>query len=216
MKKLLLTSFEPFGGQAINPSREAARAMMQCEFPGAQIVHLDLPVARSRAVEMLLAAIERESPDVVLMLGEAGGRAQVTPERVAINVDDFPIPDNSGEQPRNEPIAPDGPAAYFSTLPIHAIVQTLQNAKIPAAISNSAGTYLCNRAFYSVMHHLATKGNVARAGFVHVPFLEEQVATKNSVILSLARKTLYQAVRLTIETCLGESSEGGFDTDEHR
>ena len=140
MKKLLLTAFEPFGGEITNPSLEAARHIHQISFPDASVRVAELPVDRYRAIEAALEEVRRIRPDVVIMLGEAGGRFRITPERIAINIDDFRIPDNAGNQPSGEPIVEGGPPAYFSTLPIRAITDRLINARIPAAISNTAGT----------------------------------------------------------------------------
>src|SRR5919205_2104304 len=151
-KQILLTAFEPFGGEAANPSLEAARAMTGVDFPGASLTVLELPVDRHRAIEMAVARLRAVRPDEMICLGLAMARYRITPERVAINVDDFRIPDNAGNQPAGEPIIEGGPVGYFSTLPIRAITDRLLRAQIPAVISNSAGTSLCNRLFYSVMH----------------------------------------------------------------
>jgi len=207
MKKLLLTAFEPFNGQIINPSLEAAREMKTKHFAGAQIEVLELPVHRFDAIERTLEYLSHFQPDVIVMLGEAGGREGVTPERTAFNLDDFPIPDNGGHQPRNEIIALGGPESYFSTLPIQAIETQLKLAKISASISESAGRYLCNRLFYSVMHAIASHDKSIRAGFVHVPYLEEQVAELATETPSFSRETMMQAVQLVIEVCLEKQYE---------
>lgn len=200
--KLLLTAFEPFGGQTINASQETARALRDESFQGVELELLELPVERFKAIDMALEAIVQHRPDIIVMLGEAGGRSRITPERVAINVDDFPIPDNAGDMPQGEPISPTGPAAYFSTLPVAAIVAALQAADIPAAISNTAGTYLCNRLFYSVQHHLHEEGTPLPAGFIHVPHFPEQRLEDDEPGASLPRETVVKAVRIAIETCL--------------
>ncbi|MFY9611669.1 MAG: pyroglutamyl-peptidase I [Blastocatellia bacterium] len=199
MVKLLLTAFEPFGGESINPSREAARHIKDLSFPGASVRVEELPVDRYRAIEVALETLRQAKPDFVIMLGEAGGRFRINPERVAINIDDFRIPDNSGNQPSDEPIVEGGPAAYFSTLPIRAITERLIGARIPAAISNSAGTHLCNRVFYSVMHEIATKNATTRAGFIHLPYLHEQTIPKPIDQASLSLESVVEGVRLAIE-----------------
>lgn len=204
---LLLTAFEPFGGQTLNPSLEAMRAIAKRRFTGARIEVLELPVHRFRAIDIALTRIRRRPPDalvsdVVVMLGEGRRRFRVTPERVAINVDDFPIPDNQGHQPQGEPIIEDGPVGYFSTLLIYEMVDQLRKAHIPAAISNSAGTYLCNRLFYSVLHCIATEGLPIKAGFVHLPCLHEQVVDSYLDVPSLSRETIQEAVRIVIEVSL--------------
>ena len=202
MKKLLLTAFEPFAGERINPSLEAARQMSRVEFSGAIINVAELPVDRHQAVTTALELIHVDRPDIIIMLGEAGGRFRVNPERVAINVDDFRIPDNAGNQPKDEPIVEGGPAAYFSTLPIRAITERIVSAGIPAAISNTAGTYLCNRLFYSAMHTINTEGLQAIAGFIHLPYLHEQAINKNPDVPSLSRESIVEAVRLAIEVSI--------------
>lgn len=205
MKKVLLTAFEPFGGETINPSLETARAIDSIHSTSVTVSMVELPVDRHRAITTALEAIAAEEPDVVIMLGEAGGRFRVTPERVAINIDDYRIPDNAGNQPKDESIVADGPAAYFSTLPIRAICERLIEARIPAAISNSAGTYLCNRLFYSVMHGIATQGRATRAGFIHMPYLHDQAISKPQDVPSLSRESLIEAVRLAIDVSIREN-----------
>ncbi|HXU37278.1 MAG TPA: pyroglutamyl-peptidase I [Blastocatellia bacterium] len=200
--KLMLTAFEPFAGEPINPSLEAARQMKKIDFADTYVRVVELPVDRFRAVAMALELIRASKPDIVIMLGEAGGRHRVSPERVAINIDDFRIADNAGNQPRDEPIVEGGPAAYFSTLPIRAITERIVNAHIPAAISNSAGSYLCNRLFYSVMHAIAVEGSSAKAGFMHLPYLHDQAISKYPEVPSLSRESIVEAVRLAIEVSL--------------
>jgi len=202
MKKLLLTAFEPFNGETINPSLETARVIAKVDFPDAQIDILELPVDRFQAIEITLNRIRNIKPDVVIMLGEGSRRFRINPERVAINVDDFRIPDNSGNQPKGEPIVEGAPAAYFSTLPIYEIVERLQKAKIPAAISNTAGTYLCNRIFYSVMHFLAVEKLNTKAGFIHLPYIHEQTIDKPIDFPSLSLFSVVEAVRMAIEVSL--------------
>ena len=204
MKKVLLTAFEPFDGEKLNPSLETARAMGNLPFEAAAVEHLELSVDRFRAVEMALNRIRESQPDVVIMLGEAGRRFRVTPERVAINVDDFRIPDHAGNQPKGEPIIEGAPVGYFSSLPIYAMVERLKAANIPAEISNSAGTYLCNRIFYRVMHFLAEENLPVRAGFIHLPYMHEQVIEKRFDFPSLSRETLIEAVRIAIEISISD------------
>jgi pyroglutamyl-peptidase len=203
MKKLLLTAFEPFAGEAINPSAEAARAIDGIVFTDALVRVVELPVDRHRAVEVALGLIRAGHPDIIIMLGEAGRRYRINPERVAINVDDFRIPDNAGNKPTDEPIIEGGPAGYFSTLPIRAITARINAAHIPAAISNTAGTYLCNRLFYSVMNFIKVEGLPVTAGFIHLPYLHEQVTDKDPDAPSLSRESIVEAVRLAIEVSLG-------------
>jgi len=207
MKKILLTAFEPFDGETINPSLEVARAIEGMPFERAKIDVIELPVARFEAVDIAISRMRSTRPDVVLMLGEAGARFQVTPERVAINRDDFRIPDNAGNQPREEPIMADGPVGYFSTLPIASIVTQLKEAHIPAKISNSAGLHLCNRLFYSVMHCIAEEMLPIRAGFIHLPYLHEQAFKKRHDVPSMSRAVMTDAVRIAIEVSLQDCSD---------
>jgi pyroglutamyl-peptidase len=202
IKRLLITAFEPFDGEKINPSMEAALFVSRLKFRGARIIALKLPVDRHRAIDVALADLRRLCPDAMIMLGEAGERFFINPERIAINCDDFRIPDNAGNQPVDELIVERGPAAYFSALPLRAIVNRLIESNIPAAISNSAGTYLCNRLFYSVMHCIADEGLPTRAGFIHLPRLHEQVTGKRGNNPSLSRETIFEGVRLSVEVTL--------------
>jgi pyroglutamyl-peptidase len=173
--KALVTGFEPFGGDRVNPSFEALKRL-----PGRlgalDIATSALPVAYARALPALREAIAASAPNIVLCIGLAGGRAALSLERVAINVDDARIPDNDGAQPIDRPVIPSGPAAYFSTLPIKAAAAALREAGLQAAVSNSAGTFLCNHIFYGVMHEAALDGHRFRAGFLHVPYLQSQAA----------------------------------------
>jgi len=198
MTRVLLSGFKPFGGETRNPSAEVVAALRAAPPAGIALSTCVLPVDRFAAGATLIEQVQRDRPQVVVMLGEAGGRARVTPERVAINVDDYRIADNAGHQPRGEAVVAGAPVGYFSTLPIAAIVADLEAAGIPAAISDSAGTYLCNRVFYLLMHHGAVHGLSQRAGFVHLPYLHEQVAGKPHAVASLALPTLIEAVRIVL------------------
>lgn len=177
LSRVLLTGFEPFAGDRLNPSALIVEALAGTEIAGAKIEARILPCVFGRAVTELVRAVEATSPRVVIALGQAGGRAGITVERVAINVDDARIPDNAGAQPIDQPIVSGGPAAYFSTLPIKAMVAALQRQGVAAAVSQTAGTFVCNHVFYALCHHLADRPSV-RAGFVHVPWLPEQAAAR--------------------------------------
>lgn len=204
MTRVLLSGFEPFGGETRNPSAEVVSALRQSPPAAMALSTVVLPVDRIAAGAALLERIAHEAPEVLVMLGEAGGRARVTPERVAINVDDFAIADNAGHQPRGEAVIDGAPVGYFSTLPVVATVNDLFAAGIPAAISNSAGTFLCNRVFYQVLHHQALHGSPQRAGFVHLPYLHEQVADKPGAMASLSLATMVEAVRIVLRrACVG-------------
>lgn len=176
MSKILMTGFDPFGGETVNPALEAVKAMEGRVICGAQIVVLEVPTVRVKCVQRLMKAIGELDPGVVISVGQAGGRAEITPERVAINVDDFRIEDNDGNQPVDEPIDPEGPMAYFSTLPIKAMVEAMRSRGIPASVSNSAGTFVCNHLFYGLMRYLHMEGRGRIGGFVHIPYLPIQAA----------------------------------------
>lgn len=180
---ILVTGFEPFGGESVNPSWEIARALDGWTCEGHVVRSALLPCVFGDAMHRLDAAIAAHRPDLVMCLGQAGGRAEISIERAALNVDDARIPDNLGRQPLDAAVVPDGPAAYFSTLPIKAIARDLREAGVAAAVSNTAGTFVCNHVFYALMHRLATAPTLARArgGFVHVPFTPEQVAGKTGL-----------------------------------
>lgn len=166
MPKILLTAFEPFGGETINPSLEILKRLAARE----DVDAVTVPVTFAGSAEAVLPHLSGH--DAVVMLGQAKGRKGLTVERVAINVDDSAVPDNAGDRLTDRPISPDGPAAYFATLPIKAMVESIRAGSLTASISNSAGTYVCNHLMYSVLH--ALRGTEVRAGFIHVPALPEQ------------------------------------------
>ncbi len=178
-KTILLAGFEPFGGETTNPALEVARRLDGRCVGSYQIIARELPVVRNLCLEMLTAAIRELDPEIIVALGQAGGRAEITPERVAINVDDYRIADNAGAQPVDLPVVADGPTAYWSTLPLKAMVQAMQDAGVPAKVSSSAGTFVCNHLFYGLMHNLAAEGDTRRGCFIHVPYLPEQAARLN-------------------------------------
>lgn len=199
MKTVLLTGFEPFGGETVNPSQELARHWHGRVIGGHRIVGALLPCVFGAAITELKKQIRATKPVLVICVGQAGGRADITPERVAINVDDARIPDNAGRQPVDRAIVRGGPAAHWSTLPIKAIVAALRQHGIPASVSQTAGTFVCNHVFYGLMHALRSR-RAARGGFIHVPFLPEQ-ATKGQPSLPL--ETMVEAVGVAIATALG-------------
>jgi len=197
--KALVTGFEPFGGESINPSWEAVKALPN-ELNGATLLKVQLPVSFNRVREILPRLITKERPDIVLLTGQAGGRPNVTVERVAINVMDSTMPDNDGFKPEDEPIFEGAPDAYFATIPIKAIVKALRDAGIPAGVSNTAGTYVCNTAMFTALHTIAVSGMEAKAGFIHVPFNYAQALDKPRP--SMAQETINGAIRLALELLL--------------
>lgn len=184
--KILVTGFDPFGGEKVNPALEAVKSLPSV-IHGAEIRWVEIPTVFYQSAEVLEAEIDRYQPDVVLCIGQAGGRASLTPERVAINQDDARIPDNQGNQPIDTPIRLDGEAAYFSTLPIKAMVQAIKEEELPASVSNSAGTFVCNHLMYQALYLADKKFPNMRAGFMHIPYMTEQVINKpNTASMNLA------------------------------
>lgn len=175
--KILVTGFDPFGGEKVNPAYEAVK-LLPDTIAGAEVIKLEIPTVFSKSGPAVEAGIQAHNPDVVLNVGQAGGRACVTIERVAINLAEARIPDNAGEQPMDEPLQAEGPAAYFTTLPIKAMVKNVRDHGLPCHISYTAGTYVCNCVMYNVLHMAATKYPNIRAGFIHVPFASGQAVEK--------------------------------------
>ena len=175
--KLLLTAFSPFGGEKINPSLEAVK-LVKDKILETDIIKLEVPTVFGKSIKIVVDAIEKEKPDYVLCIGQAGGRYGITPERVAINIDDARIPDNEGNQPIDIPIFADGEPAYFSNLPVKSIVEEIRKEGLPASLSNSAGTYVCNHLMYGVLYTLSKKYKGVKGGFIHVPFIPEQTVDK--------------------------------------
>ena len=171
MKQLLITGFDPFGGASVNPAREAVMALPDVVGDYA-LTKLEIPTVFGLAAETVLRAAEALCPDVILCVGQAGGRAAITPEVVAINLREASIPDNAGNQPKNMPVVENAPAAYFSTLPVRHMVEAVKAEGIPCALSYSAGVFVCNDLLYTLLHHY--DGTDTRVGFVHIPYLPEQ------------------------------------------
>jgi pyroglutamyl-peptidase len=173
VRPILVTGFGPFGGEAINPSAEVARALHGRAIEDASVIGIVLPCVFGASIDTLRAAINRHRPQLVLALGQAAGRDGFTLERVAINLDDARIADNAGAQPIDEPVIARSPAAHFTTLPIKAMVASLREAGHTASVSNSAGTFVCNHVFYGLQHALKRRRGV-RSGFMHLPCLPQQ------------------------------------------
>jgi pyroglutamyl-peptidase len=207
IKTVLLTGFEPFNGATINPAWEAVRALEGWQGENFQVEVRQLPCVFGDAIEDLTALIDELHPDVVIAVGQAGGRPDISVERVAINVDDASILDNGGQQPVDTAIAADGPAAYFSTLPIKAIVHALRARGLVAGVSQTAGTFVCNHVFYGLMHHAATQSQPIKAGFIHVPFLPEQAAARPDAPPSMALEDIIAGIKLAVEVTLGVDTD---------
>lgn len=195
-RSILITGFAPFGGERTNPSWEIAKALPKT-IAGFRLETLRVPTEFGKAIAVTSKAIDTLNPAIVLCLGQAGGRAKMSVERIAINLDDAAIADNAGVQMIDEAIDRNAPAAYFCTLPVKAMVAAMAEAKIPAEVSNSAGTFVCNHLLFGVLHHLAVNEPKTRAGFIHVPFLPSQVVDKPA-LPSMSLETMVQGVRAAI------------------
>ena len=171
MKHLIITGFDPFGGETVNPSWEAVRCLPDT-VGDYRLTKLQIPTVFALAAETVLAAAAADAPDVILCVGQAGGRDAVTPERIAVNMASSRIPDNRGNQPVEAPILPGAPDGIFSTVPVAAMAEAITAASLPGKISNTAGTFVCNDTLYRLLHHFA--GTAVRVGFIHVPWLPEQ------------------------------------------
>ena len=192
MKKLLITGFDPFGGQTVNPSWEAVR-LLPGRIGAYEVTCLQIPTLFGEGARKVRSAAEALHPDVILSVGQAGSRRGVTPEVVGINLREARIPDNGGFQPVNVPIVPDGPAAYFATVPVRAMVDAMTAAGLPCALSYSAGAFVCNDVLYTLLHHY--HGTAVQAGFIHVPFLPEQAGDS---MPSMPLKDIVRALTLCV------------------
>jgi pyroglutamyl-peptidase len=205
---LLVTGFEPFDGDALNPSADVAGALAGRQVDGVPVVAAVLPCVFGRSIEHLRRALDMHRPQLVLALGQAGGREGFSIERIAINVDDARIADNVGASPVDVPVVRGAPAAYFSTLPIKAMAGALRRAGWPAAVSQTAGTFVCNHVFYGLMHTLRRRR--VRGGFMHLPLLPEQAARRGGPSLALSDQVAGVALALEVAlTTRVDSAESG-------
>lgn len=209
--KILVTGFDPFGGELINPAIESVKRLSD-NIAGAQIIKIEIPTVVHRSLACIKQAILEHKPDMVLSIGQAGGRSDITIERVGINVDDFRIPDNAGNQPIDVAIYEDGPTAYFSNLPIKAMVQEIRAYDIPASISNSAGTFVCNHVLYGVCYMIEHDFKGMKSGFIHIPYLPSQViekANQPSMALDVIVEGLTKAIEAMVKYDTDILAEGG-------
>ena len=204
--KILVTAFDPFGGESINP---ASVAVMQLpdKLEGVKIIKKEIPTIFGKSADILCHTLAEERPDAVISVGQAGGRPNITIERIAINIDDARIPDNDGVKREDVLIKPDGPAAYFSTLPIKGIVAALKKTGIPGDISNSAGTFVCNHIMYAALHYAAESQPGLKAGFVHIPYLPGQVVDKPAMP-SMSLETVVDGLKVIIATVAAVCESG--------
>ena len=197
--RILFTGFDPFGGEKINPAGEAVK-MMKNEIQGAEILKLEVPTVFGKAGEVLKKAVEQYRPDAVVCVGQAGGRAAITPEMIAVNIMDARIPDNAGNKPCHELIIKEGREAYFSSLPVKDIEKNLNDNGIPSAVSYHAGTFVCNYLMYSLMNLIDTKYPNMRGGFVHVPYSTEQVKNRETPMPSMELNEITRGLEIIAET----------------
>jgi pyroglutamyl-peptidase len=201
MERVLVTGIEPFDGDLINPSWQVAQALAGEMIAGAEVVVCQLACVLGLSNQQLITAIDTLRPKAVICLGLAGGRAEISVERVAVNLIDARIPDNAGNQPIDIPVVDGGPVGYFSTLPVKAIVHHLRQLGIPAGVSQTAGTYNCNQLFYGLSYHIAQQNPAMKGGFVHIPYSHE-LAVNHPGKPSMALATMIEAVRSIVHTTL--------------
>lgn len=211
--KILVTGFDPFGGETVNPAYEAVK-LLPDTIGGAEIIKLEIPTVFSASGPAVEEGIRKYQPDVVLCIGQAGGRASISVEKVAINFVDARIPDNNGEQPLDEPLQADGPAAYFSTLPVKAMVQHVKDAGLPCYLSFTAGTYVCNSIMYNVLYMCEKRYPNIRAGFIHVPYACGQVIDKASTMPSMPLETIAKSLEYAIEAIAIDRADSGESAGE--
>lgn len=212
--KILVTGFDPFDKETVNPAFEAVKNLPD-KIKDADIIKVQIPTSFKRSETAILEAIERYSPDVVLSIGQAGGRNEITVEKVAINLLDARIPDNDNYQPLDICIKEDGATAYFTNLNVKGIVNHLQQNKIPAKISYTAGTFVCNSVMYYNLYLVDKKYNNIKTGFIHVPYLPEQVVLKNPIPSSMALDMISKGIELAIEAIILEKDHKGISGETH-
>ena len=211
--KILVTGFDPFGGESVNPAYEAVKLLPDV-IGGAEIFKLEIPTVFSLSGPAVEEGIRKYQPDVVICVGQAGGRASISVEKVAINFVDARIPDNNGEQPLDEPLQADGPAAYFATLPVKAMVQHVKEAGLPCYLSFTAGTYVCNSIMYNVLYMCEKRYPGIRAGFIHVPYACGQVIDKANTTPSMPLETIAKSLECAIEAVAIDRADGGESAGE--
>ena len=203
--KILVTGFDPFGGEPINPAIESVKRLPD-NIAGAEIIKLEIPTVRKKSLEKIEEAINEHNPDIILSIGQAGGRFDISIERVGINLDDFRIPDNEGNQIIDEPIFPDGENSYFVKLPVKAMVQNVQKNNIPASVSYTAGTFVCNHVLYGVLYLIEKKYKGKKSGFIHIPFLPQQVVDKRNMP-SMELNTIVKGLTAAIEAIVKNNED---------
>lgn len=204
--KILITGFDPFGGAVINPAYEAVK-LLPDTIKGAEIIKIEIPTVFEKDGEVLEKAVAEHKPDVVICVGQAGGRSGMTVEKVAINLMEARIPDNDGKQPMNTPIHEDGETAYFAKLPIKAMVQSMQEKNIPARVSYTAGTFVCNDIMYRLLYMIEKEYPQMRGGFIHVPYLPEQVVALPDGTPSMSAQMIADALECGVEAVIDNQED---------
>lgn len=204
--KVLVTGFDPFGGEKVNPAYEAVK-LLPNEIAGAEIVKLEVPTVFGESGEKVRTAIQKETPDIVICVGQAGGRASVSFERVAINLIEARIPDNKGNQPAGAKVQEDGETAYFTSLPIKAMVKHVNDHGLPGYISYTAGTFVCNEIMYNLLYTIANEFPTVKGGFIHVPFETSQVVGKPADTPSMPITTIAKTIELAIEAAVTQKED---------
>ena len=203
--KILVTGFDPFGGEPINPAIESVKRLPD-NIAGTEIIKLEIPTVRKKSLEKIEKAINEHNPDIILSIGQAGGRFDISIERIGINLDDFRIPDNEGNQIIDEPVFPDGENSYFVKLPVKSMVQNVQKNNIPASVSYTAGTFVCNHVLYGVMYLIEKKYKGKKSGFIHIPFLPQQVIDKRNMP-SMELNTIVKGLTAAIEAIVKNNED---------
>lgn len=210
--KILVTAFDPFGGEKVNPAALAV-SLLKENIAGASIIKLTVPTIFNKSIATVYEEINKENPDVVICVGQAGGRSHITVEKVALNLNDARIPDNEGNQPIDTTIFADGETAYFSTLPIKAMVSYMKENGVPATVSYTAGTFVCNHLMYGTLYHIHNSFSHIRGGFIHVPYIPEQVSSRNddmpSMSIDMIVLGLELAITATVENYEDIKTSGG-------
>lgn len=203
--KVLITGFDPFGGEKINPALEAVKNLPDT-ICNAEIIKLEIPTIFRKSLEKIEENIIKHDPDIVISVGQAGGRFGITPERIAINIDDARIADNESNQPIDIPIFEDGENAYFTTLPIKAMIEEMKKSGIPCSISNTAGTFVCNHVMYGILYMAAKKYPNMKGGFIHVPYIPSQVLDKPNMP-SMSIETITKGIELCIKAAVTKNKD---------
>lgn len=208
MTTVLITGFDPFGGEKVNPAFESVK-LLPDTIAGARIVKLEIPTVFTRSAKVLEEAMARENPDIVICVGQAGGRSTLTVERVAINLAEARIPDNDGEQPLDQPLREDGDTAYFASVPVKAMVQNIRDHGLPAFVSYTAGTYVCNSIMYNLLYLIDRKFPGVKGGFIHVPYEPGQLIDKPNGTPSLPLETIAKGLEAAVEAAVNGEAKSG-------